>query len=150
MNIKKVYAALINNYLKDNKLGCLYGGYEDVKMLSPDGINAYFLYDEPFPFDIEKLQKIPADFVKNFVKLAEDAEPVEEKRLQEVTIAGEFIEGVCLRSANNEVIINKRFMAEFSKNATYRITDRKQRINYAFVYENDQLVGMLAEIKIVK
>lgn len=153
MNVKKVYADLVSNYLNDSDhMGCLYGEYDGVKMLSPDRINVYFLQEEtPFPFDVEKLHKLPEGFVKNFIQSAEAAEPVEEKVLQDVEIGGRVIETVCLRSANNQVVINKKFITPFSKNATYHITGLgKRRANYAFVYENDQLVGSIAEIRLAK
>ena len=139
MKLKKVYDEIIKASLNNEKVIIHLGKIEDKIAISTDGFIMYFVPEKDFIFDAEKILRGRSKFNAN--ELTKD-EP-KAKPIGKTGEMKELLGKIAVKIGDKWV--NEKYLKAF-ENPTFKTADNY--IDPVYVYEDDELVGLVMPIRV--
>lgn len=140
MDYNSINTSISKAFYKGVKLGI--GSLDESTVgVTVDGCVMWFIPDNDFLFDKNKLLKIGRDFdVKSFTKTDGYIDAVKTNEL--IILDKKTL--VIFKGNDVEVLVDVKLLKQFDKSATFKI---KKNISPVMVYENGVLVGLVMPVR---
>lgn len=144
MKIKKILSEVLNIVSNEKKkIKSNYGEDKDFVYWIPDGIRMYKIPQKDFLIDLQKAlpNKTPINDPHKFFNYGECELAIKTDEIKAI----DKEQVVKIKSEKSHAWVNIKYLKEFESDCTFKISNSK---NPVFVYEYDELVGLVLPVKI--